>query len=134
MKKDNDKGFVVLSHSVVGEIDESNDILVKWVDGSPVNVSDTVFHRSYTDEKGVYHLDGVFEDIDQVQEYLYRLAGQLVQDMLRKGWQDIKVDEKRIGRTRDTREGIIVTVYGKTKDGKRGWRENLSIGKIRIKE
>ena len=126
MKKDDGKGFVVLSHSVVGEIGESGDILVKWVDGSPVNVSDMVFHRSYTDEKGVYRLDGVFEDIYQVQEHLYRLAGQLVQDMLRKGWQDIKVDEKRVGRTR---EGIIVVVYGKTKDGKRGWRESLSIAK-----
>lgn len=124
MKKDDGKGFVVSSHSVVGEIDESGYILVQWVDGSPVNVSDTNVYRSYTDEKGAYHLDGVFEDIDQVQECLYRLAGQLVQEMLRKGWQDIKVDEKRTGRTR---EGIIVVVYGKTKDGKRGWRESLGI-------
>lgn len=120
------KGFVVSAYSIVGDINEFGDIRPKWVDGGLANASNTVFHRSYTDEKGVYHLDGMFDTIEQVKEHLYKLVGQAVQEMLRMGWVDIKVNEKRAGRSR---AGVIVTVYGKTKDGKCGWKRIYGISK-----
>ena len=122
MSKDS-RGFLVSVHSKLGKIDSRGDIESHWVDGEDVNSSLSVFHRSYTDENGVRRLNGVFEDVYQAKDYMYKLAGQTVDEMLRKGWVDIKVDEKR----ENGASSAVVTVFGKTKVGGRGWRQSYSL-------
>ena len=117
---------MVTVHSIIGTIDVYGNVETRWVEGRPVNSSLTTLYRSYTDENGVYRLDGAFTDIDQTMEYMYKFVGQTVQEMLRKGWVDIKVDRKRSGRTR---AAVIVSVYGKTEDGARGWQQTYGIAK-----
>ena len=63
-------GFVVTVYSKLGSIDVYGNIETQWVEGRPVNSNFTTFYRSYTDENGVYHLDGSFPDIDQATEDL----------------------------------------------------------------
>ena len=126
MTKKKSSGYVVTVHSKIGHIDVYGDVETKFVEGRPINSSRATFYRSYTDENGVYHIDGAFTDTDHAIEYMYKLVGQAVQSMLRNGWVDIKVYRKRSGRSR---AAIIVSVYGKTEDETRGWKQTYGISK-----
>lgn len=116
-------GFRVSLYSKLGNVNATGDIETRWVEGQPINTSYYVFGREYTDDNGVRQLNGVFEDVYRAKEYMYKLAGQTVEDMLRKGWFDIKVDEKR----KNGAASAVVTVVGKTEDGDRGWMQSYSL-------
>ena len=119
-------GFVVTVHSIIGVIDVHGNVETEWVEERPVNSSLTTFYRSYTDENGVYHTDGSFTDIDQAINYMDNLVAQAVLEMLNKGWVDINVGRKMYGRSR---AAVIVSVFGKTEDGARGWQQTYGISK-----